>query len=91
MEKFFDFKWECTCDACPEQYDIILNNKKVAYFRLRYGALRVYPYKDGEINWDKVIYAIDFDDDWMGVLRERDSKLIFPKVEQAIIDYIILN
>lgn len=26
-----------TCSACPEQYDVFLNNKQVGYLRLRHG------------------------------------------------------
>ena len=28
-----------TCDACPEQYDVFSNGKKVGYVRLRFGCL----------------------------------------------------
>ena len=31
-----------TCGACPEQYDVELDNKKVAYLRLRHGCFRVH-------------------------------------------------
>ena len=30
-----------TCFACPEQYDVFLGKKRVAYVRLRWGCLRV--------------------------------------------------
>ena len=47
-----------SCGACPEQYDIILNNKFIAFIRLRHGILtcenpeqtKIY-YKDN-INYD---------------------------------------
>ena len=29
-----------TCGACPEQYDVFKDGKKVAYFRLRHGWFR---------------------------------------------------
>lgn len=29
-----------TCSACPEQYDVYLGDKEVAYFRLRHGFFR---------------------------------------------------
>jgi hypothetical protein len=35
------FSLQMTCGACPEQYDVYLNDKKVAYFRLRYGNFTV--------------------------------------------------
>ena len=28
---------ECTCDACPEQYDAFLDGDQVGYLRLRHG------------------------------------------------------
>ena len=31
---------EMTCFACPEQYDVYLDNKQVGYLRLRYGHFR---------------------------------------------------
>lgn len=30
-----------TCMACPEQYDVLVDGKKVAYLRLRHGYFRV--------------------------------------------------
>ena len=30
-----------TSSACPEQYDLLIDGKKVAYFRLRHGEFRV--------------------------------------------------
>ena len=33
-----------TCGACPEQYDVMLGEKKVGYLRLRHGYFRAdYP------------------------------------------------
>lgn len=34
-----DLKFECTCFACPEQYDVFYNGNVVAYVRLRGGYL----------------------------------------------------
>lgn len=34
-----------TCGACPEQYDVYLDNKQVGYLRLRHGIFRAH-YKD---------------------------------------------
>lgn len=31
----------CTCQACPEQYDVFKDGKQVAYVRLRWSHLRV--------------------------------------------------
>jgi hypothetical protein len=32
---------ECTCMACPEQYEVFKNGEQVAYYRLRHGSFRV--------------------------------------------------
>jgi hypothetical protein len=31
------YKLVLTCGACPEQYDVMLDDERVAYFRLRHG------------------------------------------------------
>lgn len=51
------FILEKTCSACPEQYDVYLNNKQVGYLRLRHGIFRCdFPECGGEtiyINYPK--------------------------------------
>jgi len=32
---------ECTCSACPTQYEGILDNGKMFYFRFRWGELSI--------------------------------------------------
>lgn len=34
------FRLEMTCFACPEQYDVYLEDEKVGYLRLRHGHFR---------------------------------------------------
>jgi hypothetical protein len=65
-----------TCWAFPEQYDLIslLDNKQLAYFRLRWGTFSVdVPDVDGE-----TIYRKCFDDGFIGSFRaeEREEELI---------------
>lgn len=52
-----------TCIACPEQYDVFLDNKQIGYLRLRHGYFRAdYPDCYGETvyesepNGDGVFY-----------------------------------
>jgi len=33
--------FECTCGACPEQYDVFKGNVEVAYIRERHGHCRI--------------------------------------------------
>lgn len=37
--KYGNYEFEMTCEACPEQYDVLRNGVKVAYIRLRHGML----------------------------------------------------
>lgn len=51
-----------TCDACPEQYDVIKDDKIVAYVRLRWGRFSVRcPGFDGDL-----IYKIEFNEGFKG-------------------------
>lgn len=91
-----------TCRACPEQYDVYDVNLKVAYVRMRWGLLRVYPYKpeviqvendwgetesDREIDWNTIIYEQEFDDDLLGVLPYNERSIILAKIDDAIAKY----
>lgn len=38
----YNFEFHETCGACPEQYDVYLEGKLVAYVRLRYAKLAAY-------------------------------------------------
>jgi hypothetical protein len=42
-----------TCYACPEQYDVLLNEEKIGYLRLKHGVFRaVYPDVDGDVVYE---------------------------------------
>ena len=50
------YRWKLTCKSCPEQYNVYAvdltteDQRQVAYFRLRYGALTVRcPDANGEV------------------------------------------
>lgn len=38
--EIFGYQLVQTCGACPEQYDVFLNDKQVGYLRLRHGWFR---------------------------------------------------
>jgi len=60
--KTCNFEFHLTCGACPEQYDVFLEDTQVGYARLRWGMLRCdYPDVDGE-----TIYHYSFDDRLQG-------------------------
>lgn len=63
-----------TCGACPEQYDVFVNDKQVGYVRLRGGALRA-AYPDVHADYS---YNHQFQDGWKGCFdndNERDFYL----------------
>lgn len=78
-----DLKFEQTCWACPEQYEVFDDqDKQVAYVRLRWGRLRVdVPDCGGE-----TIFIKDFGDGFKGVFAdtERDEylKLVETKIKE---------
>lgn len=85
-------KFICTCDACPEQYDVIYtsqdkNSYIVGYVRLRYGKLTCeFPDVGG-----KLIYKHDFFDHmgWLGVFPTEQIRLEhLTKITDAIMDIL---
>lgn len=64
-------RFELTCGACPEQYDVYdEDNKQVAYIRLRWGNLRVdYPDYMGT-----TIYYHEFEDPWIGCFDSEEQR-----------------
>lgn len=62
----FEFEFDLTCTASPEQYDVTLEGKQVGYVRLRWGFLRCdYPNIGGE-----TIYEYAFTDGWQGCFND---------------------
>ena len=58
-----------TCGACPEQYDVFLNDEQVGYLRLRHGYFRAdYPYCGGV-----TVYEASPDGDGIFADYERDN------------------
>lgn len=66
--KFVFLQTSC---ACPEQYDIKLDDLVVGYFRLRWGSLCVeYPYVNGEdVYWCKI-----GDGTWAGEFNDENER-----------------
>lgn len=98
------YRFEQTCPACPEQYDVWDGDTKVAYVRYRWGGLRVNPYhqekhETTDYNGDKCMeQAIDFDtiicsasigDDLDGMLPLSERDSILEKVDKAIQEYYL--
>lgn len=49
-----------TCDACPEQYDAFIAERKIGYLRLRHGVFRVDYDPDG--NTESIYYTCTYGD-----------------------------
>lgn len=63
----------CTCNACPEQYEVydIDSGRHVGYVRLRWGALRCdYPDTGGE-----TIYYANIGDGWTGNFESEEQRI----------------
>lgn len=65
------FEFVKTCERCPEQYDVFLDGKYVAYVRLRFGYLTV---ELGEAGSDNFVYEKKFDNMWKGEFYDEEEK-----------------
>lgn len=59
-----------TCYACPEQYDLNINNENIGYLRLRHGRFYAEHVPSGEI-----VYTANPEGDGIFVDSERDQYL----------------
>lgn len=67
--KGYDFN--LTCEACPEQYDVMKDGEQVCYVRLRYGRLLAeYPDVFG-----KAIYCHYFEENFLGLFPTEESRI----------------
>lgn len=60
----------CTCEACPEQYEVFDGDKQVGYVKLRWGQLRV-DYPDVRM---ETIYDYDFETEFKGYFDNQDER-----------------
>ena len=79
-----DYRFDCTCGACPEQYDVYRerDNKYVGYIRCRWGYIVAHPVIEGQIVWDIDIYEEYLDDGWRGTIPDTDK--VFNAVAEAL-------
>ena len=66
-------RFEKTCSAYPEQYDVFKGAKQVVYIRLRHGYLEAY-YPD---NHGERIYNHSFDDKQKGYFDDEDERTVY--------------
>lgn len=80
-----EFRLDKTCWACPEQYDVYLNDKQVGYLRLRHRGFRCeYPDCGGE-----TLYYANTKGDGMFDDEERDPQI--RKALATIVDKLELK
>jgi hypothetical protein len=56
-----------TCMACPEQYDVFLEDRNVGYVRLRHAGLRV---NCPDFMSDDVVYRYSWDEPYKGQFQD---------------------
>ena len=78
-------RFEKTCSACPEQYDVFKGSKQVGYIRLRHGILSCrYPNNRG-----KEIYIYEFADEWKGCFNnDKERNFYLNKCSNALLKEI---
>lgn len=76
----------CTCEACPEQYEVMLNGVEVGYLRLRHGWFYAScPSVGGEIVYEADTIESD------GAFTDEERKIHLPAALVAIGNWIIEN
>lgn len=80
---------ECTCIACPEQYDMFINDTQVGYIRYRWGYLTCHPCNDGNIDWNKTAFEWEhLNDGWSGIIPDDQRDTLLQQCKNAIAKYI---
>ena len=82
-------RFEKTCDACPEQYDVFDGDKEVGYVRLRFSHL----YASCPSVGGKVVYEATIGESgWDGCFEnEAQREFHLGEIETAIEDWIKQN
>lgn len=91
IDKIADkIRLDCTCDACPEQYDMFIDDTQVGYIRYRWGYLACRPCNnDGTIDWNKTVFEWEYPNDgWSGIIPEDQRDVLLQQCKNAIAKYI---
>ena len=78
-----------TCRACPEQYDVMIGERYVAYVRLRSGRLTVCPVgEDGEPEFDNYTLVEEWTSDYLKGCFENEAerKEYLDKITELILN-----
>jgi hypothetical protein len=68
-----ELRFELTCSICPEQYDVYMGSRQVAYVRLRWGNLTVTMPDVGGV----YVYDHQFDDEWKGCFDSSKERKVY--------------
>lgn len=90
IDKIADkIKLVCTCGACPEQYDMFIDDTLVGYIRYRWGYLACRPCNNDVTDWNKTVYEWEHPDDGMsGIIPEDQRDMLLQQCKNAIAKYI---
>lgn len=87
IDKIADnIRLECTCGACPEQYDMFIDDTQVGYIRYRWGYLACRPCNsDGTIDWNNTVFEWEHPDDgWSGIIPDDQRDILLQQCKNAI-------
>ena len=91
IDKIADnIRLECTCGACPEQYDMFIDDAQVGYIRYRWGHLACRPCKsDGTIDWDNTVFEWEHPNDgWSGIIPDDQRDTLLQQCKNAVAKYV---
>lgn len=89
--------FDCTCQACPEQYEVRKDGKEVGYVRLRWGYLAAQAftcgsYEDARLskgNETKLVYESNDFDALQGTFHSRKTRIKYlTEIADAINKYL---
>ena len=89
MKKNIELNFVMTCKACPEQYDVMIGERYVAYVRLRGGRLTVCPVgENGEPEFDNYTLVEEWTSDYLkGCFEdEEERKEYIGKIKEIILN-----
>lgn len=69
----------------PQEFNILDDNDKlVAFIYIRWGKLKVYPYKENIIDWKTIIFNIDFGNEYLGAIPDGLKDNIFETITNKL-------
>ena len=65
----------------PQQFNILDDDDKlIAFIYVRCGKLKVYPYKENDIDWNTIIFEINFGNEYIGAIPDGLKDDIFETI-----------